>query len=494
MSNPFPDAGDAMDGKPKKVYHAGTLAYTKAALAVLIFWLFWGDVCFTVMEAVTGPIMAFKFKNLGASNTEFGLILITIPSLIYTCLNPIISVRSDRFRSRWGRRIPFLVFSLPFVVIFLIAMAFGDRIGLWMAVHATFLRAIPPNQVAILTLGLLLVLFSFFNTFVNSTFWYLFNDVVPVPLLARFMSWFRTISMLSTSMYSFFIFPYSPTHSTEIFLSAALLYLTGFGLMCYFVREGEYPPPTSYVGGDTGPIAAIKSYGLETHAFPLYWYLWISTFLGRMGGGVAYTFNLYYLLAIGLSPKQIGAINGVLYIVGAVLTPFAGWLADRYHPIRVVLVGNIINTFMLTPLGLIWTFWHPSNSVVFWVVMLTNVALGGPSGAFGGMQDPPLLMRLFPRMQYGQFCSVNAVWCSMAGMIGGVLMGVYLDVLGHWVGKEQAYYYVPAWVLFFGIPSFYFLLKLYWNWKKLGGDKDYTPPTLTRSASRAQSALLAAEA
>jgi maltose/moltooligosaccharide transporter len=355
-----------------KTYHAGTLTYTKAALAVLIFWLFWGDVCYTVMEAVTGPIMQFKFQKLDASNTEIGLILITIPGLIYTCLNPIISFQSDRFRSRWGRRIPFLVFSLPFLVFLLVCMAFGDRIGLWMGGHADFLRGISPNQVAIMTLGLLLVLFSFFNTFANTTFWYLFNDVVPEPLLARFMSWFRMISMLSTSMYSFFIFPYSPTHSTEIFLGAALLYLTGFGLMCYFVKEGEYPPPPPYIGGQTGPIAAIKSYGLETHAFSHYRYRWLASFFSRMGGGVAFTFNLYYLLAIGLSAQQIGIVNGSVYIVGSFCTPFAGWLADRYHPIRVVLVGAAIGTFAATPLGLIWIFWHPSNSIVFWVTLLVK--------------------------------------------------------------------------------------------------------------------------
>ena len=63
---------------PPKIYHAGTLTYTKAALVMLFFWLIWGDFCYTVMEAVTGPIMQLKFKALGASNTGMALLLGTM--------------------------------------------------------------------------------------------------------------------------------------------------------------------------------------------------------------------------------------------------------------------------------------------------------------------------------------------------------------------------------------------------------------------------------
>ena len=174
-------------------------------------------------------------------------------------------------------------------------------------------------------------------------------------------------------------------------------------------------------------------------------------------------------------------INGFLTIEVGLLTLGAGWLADRYHPIRVVLVGSFIRTFIATSLGAIWLFWHPSGSVVFWTVLLMNVVLGGPSGAMGGMWDPPMMMRLFPRLKYGQFCSINAVWCSVAAILGGVLIGVFLDFMTHLVGKERAYYYLPLWSLFFGIPSFFFLFKLYLSWKRHGGDNSYVAPVLLSS-------------
>ncbi|MCE0483179.1 MAG: MFS transporter [Methylacidiphilales bacterium] len=465
------------------IYRVGTLSYTRVGLGFLFLWLLWGDFCYTVMQSVTGPIMQLKFQALDASNTEIALLLTSIPTALYSFLNPIISFRSDRFRSRFGRRIPFIAGSLPFLVLFLFALAYGEQIGYWVRDHlGPLTMGIPPNQVVILTLGLLLLLFTFFNTFVASTFWYLFNDVVPEFLLARFMSVFRAIGQLSTALYSYYIFPQSSAHSTEIFISAAMLYLLGFGLMCWKVREGEYPPPAPLIDGQTSTMAAVVTYARGTHAFPIYWYLWICTFIGGIAGGAAIvgatTFGLYFYLALGLNLQQIGDINALLGVVVGVMTLGAGWLADRYHPIRVVVIGSFLSLVIVTPMNLIWLFWQPSPTMAFWVTMVITFGLAAPSMALGGMWDPPMLMRIFPRSQFGQFCSTNAVWRSIGGIIGGFMTGIYLDYMKGLVGKEKAYFYLPIWALLFGIPSFLLLYRFYLSWKKLGGDEAYIPPVL----------------
>ncbi len=294
----------AVDHSPgdSKTYQCGTLSYTKPALAMLFFWLLWGDFCYVIMESVTGPIMQLKFKGLETSNTEMGLILGTIPGIIYCTLNPIISFKSDRYRSRWGRRIPFILFSLPFLILLHVALAFGDRLGFWLHAHIGFLEKVSANQMAILILGVLGVAGTFFNTFVTTTFWYLFRDVVPEQLLARFMSWFRLLGLGSAALYQYFIFPYSGTHATQILIGSSIFYL-GFGLMMLNVREGQYPPPPPYIGGQTGPVAAIKTYGTECHSHAFYWYLWLTSFIGSIGGGAA-MFNLFFLQRIGLDLFQ----------------------------------------------------------------------------------------------------------------------------------------------------------------------------------------------
>jgi len=478
MQNLNPAAADSAPSGNLK-YRVGTLTYTRPALAILFFWLLWGDFCYMLMEAVTPSIMPLKFRALGASNTTMGLILGTIPGIIYSVLNPIISFKSDRCRSRWGRRIPFILFTLPFLVLFLVVLAFGDRIGFWLHAHVGAVSAhMSANQAAVLAIGVFLVLFTFFNTFVSSTFWYLFNDVVPEQLLARFMSWFRMISMASAALYNFCIFRFAERHSAAILMGAAALYFVGFGLMCLHVKEGAYPPPPPYVREQTGAFAAIKTWGAECHAVPHYWYLWICTFVSSIGNGVG-MFSLLFSLAIGLDVEHIGYINGANSVAIGVLILGSGWLADRYHPIRVVLLGNLLGLLVVIPASMIWIFWHPNPQVAFWVALAITVGLGAPVAALTGVWDPPMLMRLFPRERYGQFCSVNAIWRAAGGMLGGLLAGLFLDYMAGRVGKERAYFYIPVWQLIFGVPGLLLLFQLYRSWLRHGGDKAYVPPVPT---------------
>ncbi|MFA6176503.1 MAG: hypothetical protein WC765_08005, partial [Phycisphaerae bacterium] len=62
-----------------KLYHCGTLIYTKVGLFALFAWILWGDFCFTLMEVVVPSVLPLKLKALGCSNGMMGIILSTIP-------------------------------------------------------------------------------------------------------------------------------------------------------------------------------------------------------------------------------------------------------------------------------------------------------------------------------------------------------------------------------------------------------------------------------
>ena len=127
MSNPYspPEQDPHSDVHNPSRFKVGTLIYSKAGLITLFLFLLWGDFCFTLMETVVPSIMPLKLNAMGASNWALGLIVTTIPNLMNTAINPFISFRSDRFRSKWGRRIPFLAGATPFLVVFLILLGYA---------------------------------------------------------------------------------------------------------------------------------------------------------------------------------------------------------------------------------------------------------------------------------------------------------------------------------------------------------------------------------
>ena len=456
-------------------FHVGTLVYTKATLARLFFWLLWGDVCFMLMENVVPSILPVRFQQLHATNITIGLIMSTLPNLINSVFNPIVSFRSDRYRSRWGRRIPFIVATLPLLVLSIIGLGFTDQLSRWISRQFGSVIHMSVVSVDIATIGVFMVCFAFFNSFVGSVFWYLFNDVVPEHLLARFMSLFRLVSLATASGYQFFIFKYAGTHSTEILVGISLLYFFGFGLMCVMVKEGRYPPAPAYVDGRAGFFSAIKTFARECLTLPHYWYIFLISTFGSFGGAAG-AFMLYFYESTGMSLAQVGRITGTLSIAVAILIPVSGWLADRFHPLRVVIAGYAMNLFVTLPATLIWLAWHPASQLAFWAWLGISIALIAPATALLGVYDPPVFMVVFPRSRYGQYCSANAMLRSLGGIAGGVIAGAFFDLAAHHMNRQDVYRLMPFWQMLFTIPAFVCVLLLYRSWKGYGGDDDYVPP------------------
>src|SRR5580704_7367215 len=98
---------------PSSKFDVGTLRYNKSGLVSLFVWLLWGDFCFQVMVMVILQVMPLKLRSLNASNVLVGFIIGTIPSAMTFMVNPIVGFHSDRYRSRYGRRIPLLLLATP---------------------------------------------------------------------------------------------------------------------------------------------------------------------------------------------------------------------------------------------------------------------------------------------------------------------------------------------------------------------------------------------
>jgi hypothetical protein len=467
-----PPAPAAATDAAQKTYHCGPLQYSLRGLLVLFGWLLWGDFCFTLMETVGPQILPLRLKALGLTNTHIQIIVSVLPLVLNMTVCPWVSFRSDRHRGRWGRRIPFILSTMPFLVLCLALVGWSDTLAVLAQRTIPALGKVAPATVTVALIAVFYVAFKFFDMFVGSVYWYLFNDVVPPQFLGRFMGLFRMVNKVAIGGFQFFVLQYARTNLREIFTGIALLYLFGVGMMCLRVKEGPYPPPPE----EEPPrgLDILRSFGRQcfSNRFYVYFYLMNAFAAAALACNL---FTIFFYEEMGLTLREIGRLNAITAIASLVATYFAAVFVDRWHPLRIS-AYNAVFAAVTGFGGWIWV------AVTLPSDLFLHLAIGGMLVVqFGTMLAEgcsiPLFMRLMPKGLYGQFSAANAMIRSLMGILAGLLAGVFLDVVKQcYHGSDFAYRWIFVWPWVWGAASAVFLCLGYREWKRLGGDDNFRPP------------------
>ena len=464
----------------EKTYRCGTLTYTTRGLVLLFAWMLWGDFCFSLMESVVPSVLPLKLQNLHSNNALIGFIMTTLPAVFNLTITPAVSFKSDRHRGRWGRRLPFILATMPFLTLSLLLIGFSDPLGKWLYGRFFAGGAAGETQVVIVLLAVFAALFDLFNMFVNTVYWYLFNDVVPHEWMGRFMGWFRVVGTLSTMLYNFFIFQFALSHMQFIFLGAALLYFFGFGLMCLRVKEGEYPkpegegPPPGFL---EGLARDVRLFARECFTSRYYWYIFLTYSFSVFAGCIS-VFGIFGARSMGLSLDQIGKMAAI----GAFTTPicflFAGAFVDRWHSVRVAAYIAAFGVFCTESGGWIWLLVDKPSPLLFFWLSATAGTLFAPVGALNDTAGMTRLMMLLPLDRFGEFSGAMCLVRAVAIILGGVSAGAFIDHFGrHFFPSGDFVYRLNfLWFAPFSAIAFYFHYKTYRVWKRLGG-KAYAAPS-----------------
>lgn len=447
----------------------GTLEYTAAGLVLLFFYMLWGDLCIQLMEYDVPNILPLQLRELGSSNTLIALIAGTIPALFGMTMNPFFSFRSDRLRTRWGRRRPFLFITTPLVALVLIALGFTPELSaalhelispVWVAEH--------PHTLQIALITGLVMLFYFFNTALLPIYCYLVVDVVPDAYLGRFMALFRIMAYLSGFLFQRYIYGYALSHTRLIYCGTAAVFFCGFLLMAWRVRESDYPPPPA--AKTQGIRSSLQTYFRE--CFSKKHYLAVhfryACFIIAYGTPNYFTFaQFYYRDGLGISPTFIGSINGWVYLLSACALFPLGLLCDKMTPVRFMVATLMINL----PLPLLAFFLiRDQTSYVVLTFML------GAGRALFDVGSMPLTAAIFPRERYGQFGSASQMVTSALAMGVSIALGGFLDWITHRGEIHANYRYIFLWVFFMNCVGLALILYVHRSWKRHGGPDNYVAP------------------
>ena len=454
-------AADAENGK--KLYTTGTLRYTARGLFVLFLWLLWGDFAFTFFEAIFGRFIPLYLKDLQASNTLIGVMTGSFAGLVNIFFLPNISQYSDSYRSRWGRRIPFLYVVTPLTVGSLVLVGFAPEIGAWLHHHLLIhvSGGISETAVVLTLLCFFVVSFHFFNMVLVSAYNWLLRDVVPLELMTRFLAWFRIVGTVSTFLFLWFVFPHLITHRREICAGVGLFYLVSFLAMCSQVKEGEYPPPPPKQNGP-GVLGSFALYFRDCLSIPLYRNFFITFSLVVLASSCAGPFAvLFARKSLGLDMDILGQIFAWGMAISALVYYPMAWLCEKLAPIRVAILALVVSALFSV---LACVLVHDKQSFFAYTLLWAAPSVGW------SLASMAVTMKLFPSEKFGQFSSALNVFGCGAMIPGNFLIGNFIDFL------HGDYRMTFLWSTAFFAMAIIPMVAVYRGWKAHGGPAHYVPP------------------
>ena len=439
-------------------FSVGTLTYDKRGLYVLFFWLMWNQFTYFLGEELNA-LTRVLMRDREASYTLIAAFA-TVGGLMGMWINPVFSTWSDRFRSPFGRRRPFLLVFAPIAALTVISIPFApDFYHFLMRFEwaAEILNRIPING-EVLFIGIASIVDGMFAAVMAAIFSYLYWDVVPENVLGRFNAIGRVVAVASGMVWSLLIIGYAEQHPKEVYIGVSLVCTAIYVLTLIMVKEGEYPPPEPRQRKSL--LEPILDYVKDCYSKPYYLWIFVGTLFFQMGN-VGNSYAFFYLREdLGMDLGTTGWIQGMgstaVTVFGVLLGYSAGAWIDRFKPIRVVPLA-----FFVWSLLALVSFFVVTDKVSAAVM----ASLIGINVFVFGVALGAVTVQLFPREKLGQFCSAQAFFYQTIIMVlSPLLVAPFFD----WLQFNRGAY---LWSSFFYLLAGIVTVKVYFNWKRKQEDE-----------------------
>lgn len=457
-----------------KRWHVGTLSYSLGGLVTLFCWLLWGDFAWWLKERSVLQVFQLLLKDFHSPDWLAGLLLGTLPNVLAIGIGPIFAYKSDRYRSRWGRRVPFLLATVPIMALSMVGLAFSPLLG--RRCFALLGGPLSASGWVLLSFGLFWTTFEFGTITANIIFAAFANDVVPRPLLGRFYGMFRAIGLIAGMLFGYYLMGHAETHYVPIFLGISAIYAFGFTLMCLKVKEGAYPAPSElptmqepitdppYAKRPSRVRRGLSIISQYLHdCFGNRYYLWAfgAVTVSNMGLLAVNLFNIFFAKSVHMGMDRFGKLQALSYGISLVQALPIGWLADKFHPLRVSMVALVLHGVAAFYGGM-----GGSTPHVYGIAFVLTTTFSGTYFTATAAINQVLL----PRAKFAQFASAMGIVTAVATILLSPALGVLLDHSHH--------LYRLSYLVGFALDALGLVLTaiLYKKFLALGGPLHYVAP------------------
>lgn len=344
------------------------------------------------------PIMPIYAVQLGAAGVELGFIIAAF-NLARSVFNPVVGRLSDRL----GRK-PFMLAGLLGYT--LLSMAYihaGSVAGLILIRFFHGLAAVCVAPVAMAVVA----------------------DIAPSHRLGLYMGTLSMALMLGVGagpMLGGVIQGWLGINAAFMTMGG-LAFLTAIGILFCVPRLEK-----SSLERGSPALSVFKILGQS----PTLLTVFAVRFFSAVGQGAVYTFLPLYGASIGISSAQVGILLGINVLLIAFLQRPGGSLADRWHPVVLMVGGIVLSGLAVAGMPLVPDF---TGALVMNVIM----------GAANGIAVPAALVlagREGRRVGMGAVMSLFDAALSLGFIVSPILLGMVLDVL-----SIEAVFYVGGGII-----------------------------------------------
>ena len=415
------DSDGAVAG-PRPVGRRAAWGLASAGLLAVLFWLLVGDLAISIRERAALPSGLELLRRNGASDTTTSLLMSTVPALLSVLLVPLLGYHSDRLRSRWGRRRPFLLAVAPVGCAAMLGLACSPALG---ELADAVLGALSPGRrlCNLAAFSLFWTIFECAGISAASLFTGLVNDVVPQGLLGRFYAAFRIVGLSVGIAFNTWVFALTDQYLSEILMIIGLVFGLALLLVCLMVKEPACgTQDDGRCAGGWRALAVPRSHILECFACRPYLWAVAAFMLASVTFNPFNTFYQYYAHLSGIPKATLGTLTAYGYAVSIASAFGIGWLVDHYGALRVssLIMGVYCAAAAIGYLSL-------GDPACFPWFYLAHVVVSG--AWFTAAASMP--MALFPRARFVQYNSTKDLMVVLGNILVSGVQGPVLDLSGH---------------------------------------------------------------
>lgn len=264
-------------------------------------------------------------------------------------------------------------------------------------------------------------------------------------------------------IFNYWFIGHAEKHYVLMFTGVAIVYAVGFGMLCWKVREGEYPPPSKAVEGPrlAKALEATKTYFKDGYGNPFYLWFFAVTILSALALTPSNLYNLYYAKSLGMDMAGYGKAMSYSFMVSLVLAYPLGYLADRLHPLRMTMAAVFLYMLVMLASALFAT-----NARILGFSLIAQSILAGCYYTV----SLSLPQRLLPKDRFASIGSAGGTISCLLGIAFAPGLGLLLDASGH--------HYIYAYYVSFILAALAFVscCVLHKKFTALGGVKSFVAP------------------